>query len=95
MTDDRKIPTPAEMEWLRTHNYDAWLRARAFEAEREGRSIIMRDPHIKPRPPRKPSWEFLASDINCPYFDVRRGLTHSCKALKSLMSIFMFSLNCP
>ena len=25
--------------------------------ERDGRAIVMRDPGIRPRPPRKPSWD--------------------------------------
>ena len=30
---------------------------RALRDEQDGKSIVMRNPHIKPKPPRKPSWE--------------------------------------
>ena len=30
---------------------------RALRDEQDGKSIVMRNPQIKPRPPRRPSWE--------------------------------------
>jgi hypothetical protein len=49
VTDARKILTKAEMEWRAT-DYNAWLRAKALEDEREGRSIVMPKPDYKPKP---------------------------------------------
>jgi hypothetical protein len=35
----------------------AHLYERALRDEQAGRCIVMRDPKIRPKPPRKPSWE--------------------------------------
>ena len=29
---------------------------RALRDEQDGKSIVMRDPGVRPRPPRRPSW---------------------------------------
>ena len=49
---DRKVDaTPEPIGYLEV------MRQRALADERAGRCIVMRDPKIRPRPPRKPSWE--------------------------------------
>ncbi|MBR1153572.1 hypothetical protein [Bradyrhizobium sp. JYMT SZCCT0428] len=49
-----ELPTTAPeppMSW-----YDRMI-ARAFADEGAGRAVIMRDPGIRPKPPRRPSWD--------------------------------------
>jgi hypothetical protein len=36
----------------------AHMYASALQDEADGKSIVMRDPGIRPRPPKKPSWSW-------------------------------------
>lgn len=52
MTTQRRLrPEESQEEYL------ARLRRQALEDEAAGRSVVMRDPQIQPKQPRKPSGE--------------------------------------
>ena len=56
---ERKVDEPSsplQPEPENESHYDKMCR-RALEAEARGEAVVMRDPKIRPKLPRKPSWE--------------------------------------
>jgi hypothetical protein len=51
LTDDDEPPKPYSFEWYRQ---------KALADEADGKCVVMRDPKIKPKPPKRPSlWRFF------------------------------------
>jgi hypothetical protein len=49
----RRPPPPEQpLSWFET------MRRRALKDEADGKCIVMRNPQIRPRVPRKPRWEY-------------------------------------
>jgi hypothetical protein len=48
----------AEVEAGRVPLERAQALERLLRDEADGKCVVMRDPKIRPKPPRKPSWEF-------------------------------------
>jgi hypothetical protein len=55
LAKDSKVDAPPDPEPPLDHLEE--MRRRALEDEKAGRGTVMRNPGIKPKPPRKPSWE--------------------------------------
>ena len=47
---DAPAPQPEPLPYLEQ------LRQRALQDERDGKCVVMRNPGVKPKPPRRPSW---------------------------------------
>jgi hypothetical protein len=50
-TDGKTVVKPYSLEWYRQ---------RALQDEKDGKAVVMRDPKIKPKPPKRPSlWRWF------------------------------------